>query len=76
MKNKTALQELMEWMIEESQVIPVDPGDVYRKAEELLAKEKEQIKNAYEEGEDNIDSDGCQIEKKDSEQYYNETYGK
>jgi hypothetical protein len=36
--------------------------------------EKEQIKNAYEEGEDNIDSDGCQIEKKDSEQYYNETY--
>ena len=76
MENKTALQELMEWMIEESQVIPVDPGDVYRKAEELLAKEKEQIKNAYEEGEDNIDSDGCQIEKKDSEQYYNETYGK
>jgi hypothetical protein len=75
MENKTALQELMEWMIEESQVIPVDPGDVYRKAEELLAKEKEQIKNAYEEGEDNIDSDGCQIEKKDSEQYYNETYG-
>jgi hypothetical protein len=76
MENKTALQELMDWMIEESQVIPVDPGDVYRKAEELLAKEKEQIKNAYEEGEDNIDSDGCQIEKKDSEQYYNETYGK
>ena len=70
MKNKTALQELMEWMIEESQVIPVDPGDVYRKAEELLAKEKEQIKDAYWSGE--IDSDGGGS----AEQFYNKTYGK
>ena len=37
-KKRTAIQELMEWMIEESQVIPVDPGDVYQKAKELLEK--------------------------------------
>jgi hypothetical protein len=36
---------------------------------------EEQIIDAYEEGEDNIDSDGCQIDKKGSEQYYNETFG-
>jgi hypothetical protein len=44
MENKmTAMQTLMEWMIEASQVIPVDPQYVYEKAEELLAKEKEQM---------------------------------
>jgi hypothetical protein len=74
MKNKTALQELMDWMIEESQVIPVDPGDVYRKAEELLAKEKEQIKDAWIDG----DIDGYVWEEDyglHAEEYYNETYG-
>jgi hypothetical protein len=71
MKNKTALQELMEWMIEESQVIPVDPGDVYRKAEELLAKEKEQIKKAFKYGEMPV-----LFINFNAEQYYNETYGK
>jgi len=38
--------------------------------------EKEQIIDTYEEGEDNIDSDGCQIDKNGSEQYYNEQYEK
>ena len=69
MENKTALQELMEWMIEESQVIPVDPGDVYRKAEELLAKEKEQIKKAFKYGEMPV-----LFINFNAEQYYNETY--
>jgi hypothetical protein len=68
MENKTALQELMDWMIEQSQVIPVDPGDVYRKAEELLVKEQEQIINAW-------ISNRPQF-KNEAEQYYNETYGK
>jgi hypothetical protein len=70
MENKTALQELMEWMIEESQVIPVDPGDVYRKAEELLTKEKEQIKKAFKYGEMPV-----LFINFNAEQYYNETYG-
>jgi hypothetical protein len=70
MKNKTALQELMDWMIDESEVIPVDPGDVYQKAKELLVKEKEQIMKAYLEGE----SDGDHLENS-TQIYYNETYG-
>jgi hypothetical protein len=67
MTNKKAMQELMDWMIEQSQVIPVDPGDVYRKAEELLPKEQEQIINAW-------ISNRPQF-KNEAEQYYNETYG-
>jgi hypothetical protein len=68
-KKQTAMKVLMEWMIEESQVIPVDPGDVYQKAKELLAMEKEQIISAakscnYIGGATNIEA----------EQYYNETY--
>jgi uncharacterized protein YbcC (UPF0753/DUF2309 family) len=76
MANKTALQELMEWMNEESQVIPVDPYYVYQKAEELLVKEKEQLMKA------NLDGFIQAYEfvpgeyVKTSEQYYNETYGK
>ena len=57
----------MEWMIEESQVIPVDAEDTYNKAKELLAKEKEQIMDAY------MDSYGNTTEPED---YYNQTYGK
>ena len=68
-KKQTAVEWLMEWIIEESQVIPVDPGDVYQKAKELLAMEKEQIKKAYQGNWPEILSD-------ESEEYYNETYGK
>jgi len=68
-KKQTAMKQLMEWMIEESQVIPVDPGDVYQKAKELLAMEKEQIKKAYQGNWPEILSD-------ESEEYYNETYDK
>lgn len=75
MENKqTAMKTLMEWMIEESQVIPVDPGYVYDKAEQLLAMEKEQIKDAWING----DESDCLSEQDNqlfAEQYYNETYG-
>lgn len=63
----TAMKTLMEWMLDESEVIPVDPGDVYAKAKELLAMEKQQIMDAY------MDSYGNTTEPKD---YYNQTYGK
>jgi len=75
MKNKTALQELMDWMNEASEVIPVDPYYVYRKAEELLAKEKEQIKDAFVKCWESNIPDGIEC-KLDAEEYYNETYGK
>ena len=42
---------------------------------ELLEEEKEQIIDAYNYGEDNIDSDGCHIDNISAEEYYNETYG-
>jgi hypothetical protein len=36
--------------------------------------ETKQIKEAFESGENNIDSDGCYLDKDYSKQYYNETY--
>ena len=74
MKNKTALQELMDWMIDESEVIPVDPGDVYQKAKELLAKEEDQLIASWENG----FWEGCEEELSGNSglQYYNETYEK
>lgn len=67
-KNKTAMQELIEWMIEESQVIPVDAEETYNKAKELLAKEQKQIMDAVDYGAERFGDI--------SEQYYNETYNK
>ena len=74
MKNKTALQELMDWMIDESEVIPVDPGDVYQKAKELLVKEEDQLIASWENG----FWEGCEEELSGNSglQYYNETYEK
>ena len=37
--------------------------------------EKQQIINAFEAGEDNIDQDGCHIDDYGKVNYYNETYG-
>ena len=72
-KKRTAMQELMEWMIEESQVIPVDPGDVYQKAKELLLMEKEQIKHAYFA---DFDPSFSIIDNKEAEEFYNTHYNK
>ena len=73
MENKgTAMGQFIEWMIEESQVIPVQAEECYNKANELLEIEKEQIKNAYSQGlfgEEATDSISAY-----AEQYYNETY--
>jgi hypothetical protein len=74
MANKTALQELMEWMIEESQVIPVDAEECYNKAKELLAKEENQIKDAFVECWKSNVPDGIEC-KVSADEYYNETYG-
>jgi hypothetical protein len=74
MANKTAMQELMEWMIEESQVIPVDAEECYNKAEELLAKEENQIKDAFVGCWTSNVPDGIEC-KVSADEYYNETYG-
>tara|TARA_B110000503_G_scaffold47129_1_gene76792 strand:+ start:278 stop:487 length:210 start_codon:yes stop_codon:yes gene_type:complete len=64
---KTAMQELIEWgdkmLLKHPQKI-LGFGEVIDKAEELLEKEKEQIIEAYCEGNNDISA----------EQYYNQTY--
>jgi hypothetical protein len=37
---------------------------------------KQEILDAFESGEDNIDNDGCAINKNGAESYYNETFKK
>jgi hypothetical protein len=61
----TALQELIEWMREQSKVIPFNQEDCYDKAVALLTKEKQQIIDAAERWK------GTDF----AEKYYNETYG-
>lgn len=67
----TALQELIEWMREQSKVIPFNQEDCYDKAVALLTKEREQILDAFEEGSsDGYDGWGST----NKEKYYNEKY--
>ena len=74
-------QTAVEWLVDEiekhyiTNIGTLDPTIVMELRRQAKEMEKEQIMHAYEEGEDNIDSDGCQIDKKGSEQYSNETYG-
>ena len=67
---KTALQEMFEELYAHSFEIPIG---LLAKCEELMAKEKEQIVNAYKEG----CSDSILDESTDevrAKEYYNETY--
>jgi hypothetical protein len=43
-------------------------------AEDLIEKEKEQIINAFEDGQLNVNEDGCLLNDNGAEQYYNQTY--
>jgi hypothetical protein len=72
MSNKTAMQEMLEWI---RKTLPMDldtPRMIEAKIESLLNVEKEQIKDAY--------TDGCIGELYElnayytSEKYYKETY--
>jgi hypothetical protein len=74
MANKTAMQELLEWV---RKTLPMDldtPRMIEDKIESLLPKEEEQIKDAW--------TDGCIGELYElnayfsSGKYYNATYGK
>lgn len=44
--------------------------------EDAKQREKQQIIDAYEAGENNIDNDGCSISRNGAETYYNETFKK
>lgn len=72
MENKTAMQEMLEWT---RRTFPMDldtPRMIEDKIESLMAKEKDQIIDAYwasyQEGQYSGD--------KTAEEYYNETYEK
>jgi hypothetical protein len=69
-KNMTAVDWLYQKMFEYQGRITKEDY------EQAKAMEKEQILDAYKNGEDNIDSDGCHIDNDGAEQYYNETYKK
>jgi hypothetical protein len=76
MKDKTAMQELLEWT---RKTLPMDldtPRMIEAKIESLLPVEKEQIKDAWLSGQD----DGATIctpnQHYPDEDYYKETYGK
>ena len=47
---KTAIQELLEYIEKYGSVVPLEQDRIYIKAEELLAKEKEQITESYYQG--------------------------
>jgi hypothetical protein len=74
---KTAMQELLEWLdvkieiLENEYSMSIASGIRAAKmeAEKLLEKEKEQIKNAYNDG-----YFGDAYKHKDWEEYYNQTY--
>lgn len=55
MEQQTAMQQLIKWMEERSQVIPFDQGDCYDKAIELLKVEDQQLKEIYLRGIANYD---------------------
>jgi hypothetical protein len=67
---QTAMQQFIEWIIEESRVVPVQAEECYDKAKELLEIEREQIVRARQDGLDNGFSNGSW----DSNLYYKETY--
>jgi hypothetical protein len=73
---KNMKQTATEWLFEQLWETSKDKLNWYAILYDAKELEKEQIKGAYEEGEDNIDLDGCQIDKKGSEKYYNEQYEK
>jgi hypothetical protein len=72
-KRQTMKQTAVEWLENELKKIPfIKPQDAFEQAKEM---EKQQIIDAFENGEDNIDSDGCSIDRNGAEQYYKQKYG-
>ena len=71
---KTAIQELIEWLNDYPTNVPtIHKSAVISKAESMLEKEKEQIKDAWIDG-DNSDCLSEQDSSDFAEQYYNETF--
>ena len=77
MDNKTAMQELLEWVMEfEDKPVKPTLTNMKEKIWQLLPKERQQIEEAYNRGAnclfDHIKEN--QIETPNSENYFNKTY--
>jgi hypothetical protein len=75
MKDKTAMQEMLEWV---RKTLPMDldtPRMIEEKIESLLVKEKEQIIGAHNDGALMACALPFNAPFKKGEEYYNETYG-
>jgi hypothetical protein len=74
MKKVTAVQFLIQNILEDQTIKAKSMSEWIMVFEKVKEMEKQQIIDAFENGEDNIDSDGCSIDRNGAEQYYNETY--
>jgi hypothetical protein len=74
MKEVTAVQFLIQNILEDQTIKAKSMSEWIMVFEKVKEMEKQQIIDAFENGEDNIDSDGCSIDRNGAEQYYNETY--
>jgi hypothetical protein len=69
--NKQTAVEFLVSILNKEGFAPVLTEEEIHQADEMF---EQQIINAFENGEDNIDSDGCHIDRNGAQQYYNETY--
>jgi hypothetical protein len=67
---QTSIKWLMQRHVEQNGILTAQD---WRQAQEM---HKQEIVDAFESGEDNIDNDGCAINKNGAEFYYNETFKK
>jgi len=80
------MQTSIEWLFEKLNVLdkhsdipvrvsgtPQEWNNLFEQAKEMHKKE---IIDAFENGEDNIDNDGCAINKNGAQSYYNENFKK
>ena len=70
----------VEWLIDrlyqhEYHIDILDVATINGYFEQAKEMEKQQIMDAYANGEDNVDNDGCTISKDGAEAYFDETYG-
>lgn len=70
----TAIQELIHFIENDRMQSSYTKEQVIELLTFKLEKEKEQIMDAYKEGEDNVDNDGCLIDKDGCEQHYNRNF--
>jgi hypothetical protein len=70
---KTVIQKLVDTMNKDQVSFTEWFQDNYKL---LIQDEKEQIIDAYVDGQLNVNEDGCLLDENGAEQYYNQTYNK